>query len=102
MESYSVEAVLSAVDKNFTSTMKSATSTASSTASSIESLSTKYDGAFQDKNGRWRAANGRFLTMKEKSEMLGKSFDETSGKSQKTRLICWRHPKRSWCLCHYE
>ena len=83
MESYSVEAVLSAVDKNFTSTMKSATSTASSTASSIESLSTKYDGAFQDKNGRWRAANGRFLTMKEKSEMLGKSFDETSGKSQK-------------------
>jgi len=83
MESYSVEAVLSAVDKNFTSIMKSATSTASSTASSIESLSTKYDGAFQDKNGRWRAANGRFLTMKEKSEMLGKSFDETSGKSQK-------------------
>ena len=83
MESYSVEAVLSAVDKNFTSTMKSATSTASSTASSIESLSTKYDGAFQDKNGRWRAANSRFLTMKEKSEMLGKSFDETSGKSQK-------------------
>ncbi len=49
MESYSVEAVLSAVDKNFTSIMKSATSTASSTASSIESLSTKYDGAFQDK-----------------------------------------------------
>ncbi|WP_259770651.1 phage tail protein [Lactococcus lactis] len=83
MESYSVEAVLSAVDKNFTSTMKSATSTASSTASSIESLSEKYDGAFQDKNGRWRAANGRFLTMKEKSEMLGKSFDETGGKSQK-------------------
>ncbi|WP_260311648.1 phage tail protein [Lactococcus lactis] len=83
MESYSVEAVLSAVDKNFTSTMKSATSTASSTASSIESLSAKYDGAFQDKNGRWRAANGRFLTMKEKSEMLGKSFDETGGKSQK-------------------
>lgn len=83
MESYSVKAVLSAVDKNFTSTMKSATSTASSTASSIESLSAKYDGAFQDKNGRWRAANGRFLTMKEKSEMLGKSFDETSGKSQK-------------------
>lgn len=83
MESYSVEAVLSAVDKNFTSTMKSATSTASSTASSIESLSAKYDGAFQDKNGRWRAANGRFLTMKEKSEMLGKSLDETSGKSNK-------------------
>lgn len=83
MESYSVEAVLSAVDKNFTSTMKSATSTASSTASSIESLSAKYDGAFQDKNGRWRAANGRFLTMKEKSELLGKSFDETGGKSQK-------------------
>ncbi|MDP1051155.1 hypothetical protein, partial [Klebsiella quasipneumoniae] len=83
MESYRVEAVLSAVDKNFTSTMKIATSTASSTASSIESISTKYDGAFQDKNGRWRAANGRFLTMKEKSEMLGKSFDETSGKSQK-------------------
>ena len=83
MESYSVEAVLSAVDKNFTSTMKSATSTASSTASSIESLSAKYDGEFQDKNGRWRAANGRFLTMKEKSEMLGKSFDETGGKSQK-------------------
>lgn len=83
MESYSVEAVLSAVDKNFTSTMKNATSTASSTASSIESLSAKYDGAFEDKNGRWRAANGRFLTMKEKSEMLGKSFDETGGKSQK-------------------
>ncbi len=83
MESFSVQAVLSAVDKNFTSTMKSATSTASSTASSIESLSAKYDGAFQDKNGRWRAANGRFLTMKEKSEMLGKSFDETGGKSQK-------------------
>ena len=83
MESYSVQAVLSAVDKNFTSTMKSATSTASSTASSIESLSAKYDGAFQDKNGRWRAANGRFLTMKEKSELLGKSFDETGGKSQK-------------------
>ncbi|MBN2937832.1 MAG: tape measure protein [Lactococcus lactis] len=83
MESYSVQAVISAVDKNFTSTMKNATSTASSTASSIESLSAKYDGAFEDKNGRWRAANGRFLTMKEKSEMLGKSFDETGGKSQK-------------------
>lgn len=83
MESYSVEAVLSAVDKNFTSTMKSASNAASSTASSVENLSAKYDGAFQDKNGRWRSANGRFLTMKEKNEMLGKSFDETSGKSSK-------------------
>ncbi len=40
---------------------------------SADRLGSKLDGAFQDKNGRWRAANGRFLTMKEKAEMLGKS-----------------------------
>lgn len=76
MESYSVEAILSAVDKNFSSTIGKA-------ESSISNLDSKYDGAFQDKNGRWRAANGRFLTMKEQSEMLGKSFDDTAGKSKK-------------------
>ncbi|MFR6670210.1 tape measure protein [Enterococcus sp.] len=76
MESYSVEAILSAVDKNFSSTIGKA-------ESSISNLDSKYDGAFQDKNGRWRAANGRFLTMKEQSEMLGKSFDDTTGKSKK-------------------
>ncbi|MDT2676586.1 tape measure protein [Enterococcus dongliensis] len=78
MESYSVEAILSAADKNFTSTMRNA-------ENSISKLDTKYDGAFQDKNGRWRAANGRFLTMKEQSEMLGKSFDGTAGKSKRMR-----------------
>lgn len=78
MESYSIEAILSATDKNFTSTMRNA-------ESSISKLDTKYDGAFQDKNGRWRAANGRFLTMKEQSEMLGKSFDGTAGKSKRMR-----------------
>lgn len=76
MESYSVEAILSAVDKNFSSTIGKA-------ESSISNLDSKYDGAFQDKNGRWRAANGRFLTMKEQSEMLGKAFDDTTGKSKK-------------------
>lgn len=76
MESYSVEAILSAVDKNFSSTIGKA-------ESSISNLDSKYGGAFQDKNGRWRAANGRFLTMKEQSEMLGKSFDDTTGKSKK-------------------
>lgn len=48
---------------------------------SIDSLSSKYDGAFQDKNGRWRAANGRFLTMKEKADMLGKSLGDTASKT---------------------
>lgn len=48
---------------------------------SIDNLSSKYDGAFQDKNGRWRAANGRFLTMKEKADMLGKSLGDTASKT---------------------
>lgn len=42
---------------------------------SLDNLSGKFDGAFQDKAGRWRAANGQFLTMSEKAEMLGNSFD---------------------------
>lgn len=58
MESYSVEAVLSAVDKNFTSTMNSANKTAGNISGSLSRV---------EKN----------------SNQLGKSFDETGGKSQK-------------------
>lgn len=57
---------------------------ADSAGKSLDNLNTKYDGAFQDKGGRWRAANGRFMTTAEKSDMLGRSFDETGGKAQKT------------------
>lgn len=57
---------------------------ADSAGKSLDNLNTKYDGAFQDKSGRWRAANGRFMNAAEKSDMLGRSFDETGGKAQKT------------------
>lgn len=73
MESYSVQAILKATDSGFASTMNKA-------EASLDSLNDKYEGAFQDKNGRWHAANGRFLTMKEQSDMLGSSFDNTSNK----------------------
>lgn len=58
MESYSVEAVLSAVDKNFTSTMNSANNAAGNISGSLSRV---------EKN----------------SNQLGKSLDETGGKSQK-------------------
>ncbi|WP_251900910.1 phage tail protein [Lactococcus lactis] len=58
MESYSVQAVLSAVDKNFTSTMNSANNAAGNISGSLSRV---------EKN----------------SNQLGKSLDETSGKSQK-------------------
>ncbi|MGF2009258.1 phage tail protein [Lactococcus lactis] len=58
MESYSVQAVLSAVDKNFTSTMNSANNAAGNISSSLSRV---------EKN----------------SNQLGKSLDETGGKSQK-------------------
>lgn len=46
----------------------------------VEGLGRSLDGAFQDKGGRWRSADGRFLTMKEKAVLLGKSIDDV-GKS---------------------
>ncbi|MDT2905889.1 phage tail protein [Lactococcus lactis] len=58
MESYSVQAVLSAVDKNFTSTMNSANNAAGNISGSLSRV---------EKN----------------SNQLGKSLDETGGKSQK-------------------
>lgn len=58
MESYSVEAVLSAVDKNFTSTMNKADNAAGNISGSLSRV---------EKN----------------SNRLGKSLDETGGKSQK-------------------
>jgi tape measure domain-containing protein len=83
MESYSVEAVLSAVDKNYSSTMGRAAKSAEQAGKAASDAGSKFDGAFQDKSGRWRTADGRFMTMKEKSEMLGASFDKTSDKSKK-------------------
>ncbi len=58
MESYSVQAVLSAVDKNFTSTMNSANNAAGNISGSLSRV---------EKN----------------SNQLGKSLDQTGGKSQK-------------------
>lgn len=58
MESYSVQAILSAVDKNFTSTMNSANNAAGNISGSLSRV---------EKN----------------SNQLGKSLDETGGKSQK-------------------
>lgn len=48
-----------------------------------DNLGSKFDGAFQDKKGRWRAANGRFLTMKERAEMLGKSVGGIKGAGER-------------------
>lgn len=53
---------------------------------SADNLAKKFDGAFQDKNGRWRAANGRFLTMKERSDLLGKSVGEIENKGTRASL----------------
>src|SRR5690554_1969413 len=49
-------------------------------------LGSKFDGAFQDKNGRWRDANGRFLTMRERAEMLGKSVGRIEGQGTRASL----------------
>lgn len=49
---------------------------------SVADLSSKIDGAFQDKGGRWRAADGRFLTMAEKADMLGESFEDMGKKGE--------------------
>lgn len=44
----------------------------------LDKVGKKYSGAFQDSKGRWRDATGRFLSMREKAEMLGKSLDKSS------------------------
>jgi TP901 family phage tail tape measure protein len=41
---------------------------------SLEKTGKSYNGAFQDAKGQWRNANGQLLTMKERADMLGKSF----------------------------
>ena len=68
MESYSVEAVLSAVDKNYSSTMGRAVKSAEQAGKAASDAGSKFDGAFQDKSGRWRTADGRFMTMKKKKQ----------------------------------
>lgn len=62
------------------------TADASKATKSVEQLNKSIDGAFQDKSGRWRAANGRFLTMKEQSDMLGKSLDDMGNKGGSASL----------------
>lgn len=49
---------------------------------SVDDLNSKIEGAFQDKAGRWRAADGRFLTMAEKVDMLGESFEDMGKKGE--------------------
>lgn len=49
---------------------------------SVDDLNSKIEGAFQDKAGRWRAADGRFLTMAEKADMLGESFEDMGKKGE--------------------
>ena len=78
-EKYSVTATLAAVDK-MSGPMKSAAKSAESLGDAAKSASTKMDGVFQDKAGRWHAANGRFLTTKEKVDLLGESADKTGDK----------------------
>ncbi|MEH7236751.1 tape measure protein [Bacillus sp. JJ1562] len=53
---------------------------------SADRLGKKLDGAFQDKNGRWRAANGRFLTMKEKADLLGTSVGGVGEKGARAAI----------------
>lgn len=53
---------------------------------SIKTLDKNLEGAFQDKKGRWRAANGRFLSMKERADLLGKSVGDLEGKGNRASL----------------